>query len=125
MSYKNKTRNRKKINKAMAPVVSPTPKKESMKHEVTKSLLHEVLGPIARMVGHSLSAGVAYGCFCAAEIVIAKVLQWVFSFGTTHQIELFEKGETLFFHVGFALWCVTFLIGAIRLVISEFKLLGK
>lgn len=103
-------------------------KKEETKVEVAiekESFAEEVLKPIARMLGHTLSSALAYGLWCATEIAVARVLPFVFKFGTHHQTELFEMGETVMFYAGFGIWIVTFIVGAIRLVVAETKIIGR
>ncbi|WP_426172516.1 hypothetical protein [Pseudoduganella sp. R-34] len=105
------------------------PKQEELKSThpkiETESFAEEVLKPIARMLGHTLSSALAYGVWCAAEVAIARLLPFIFRFGSHHQAELFEVGESIMFYSGFVIWFVSFLVGAIRMVVAETKLFEK
>lgn len=104
-------------------------KKEELKSTPTQieteSFAEEVLKPIARMLGHTVSSALAYGVWCAAEIAIARILPYIFKFGTHHQAELFEVGESIMFYSGFVIWFCSFLVGAFRMVVAETKLFEK
>lgn len=113
-----------------ARVNSHTPtitKKENHNEVKTKEVtfVEEVIAPIARMAGHTLSSAAAYGVWCLVEIMVSKVLALVFHLGTEHQAKLFETGETVMFYAGFIIWLVTFIVGAVRLVMAETKIFRK
>ncbi|MCU6501932.1 hypothetical protein LPN04_29490 [Rugamonas sp. A1-17] len=100
-------------------------KEDEVHHTIEQTFSQEVVKPIVRMLGHTLSSAAAYGIWCLGEILIAKVLALVFELGTRHQIELFEAGESLLFYSGFLIWTITFFVGAARLVMAETKIFGK
>jgi hypothetical protein len=77
------------------------------------------------MLGHTLSSALAYAVWCAGEIAVARGLSFIFQFGTPHQASLFHMGETVLFYSGFLVWIITFLGGAIRLVVAETKIFGS
>jgi len=102
--------------------------KKEMHNEVKTTeakFIEEVIAPIARMLGHTLSSATAYGVWCLGEILVSKLLALVFELGSLHQAKLFETGETIMFYIGFVIWMVTFIVGAARLVMSEAKIFGK
>lgn len=103
--------------------------KEVVNHEVEVAqnkpeFWEEAINPLIRMLGHTVSSSIAYGLWCLVEIAVARVLKLVFALGTPHQAELFETGETVMFITGFVIWAVTFIVGAIRLVVAETKIFG-
>lgn len=100
-------------------------KEEATQHKTEQTFSQEVVKPIARMLGHTLSSAAAYGIWCLGEILIAKIFALIFQLGTKHQVELFEAGESLMFYSGFLIWTITFIVGAARLVLAESKIFGK